>query len=182
MGRYALMLAMLLLAAASGAQDNKGTVSAATAEDTLKPYQRYTGLPAFNILEMDSTTVFNTYNIPKGSVTALMLFSPDCKHCKRTIDALCKSMDSVSDVHFYLVTAYHSMTDIKKFYEEHHLSRYKNVEVVGMDYEFFYFTYYKTKFVPDVALYDKNKKLITLIEGETDATAIYNKVHGITKE
>jgi thiol-disulfide isomerase/thioredoxin len=163
----------ICLALSSLAQDDKKKAET----DTLKPYQKYTSLPAFNILEMDSLTLFNTYNIPKGKPVALMLFSPDCKHCKRTINALCASMDSIKDVQFYMVTGSHSMTDIRKVYKEHHLADYKNIIKMGRDPEFFFLSYYGTKFVPDVALYDEHKKLIKLIEGETTATEIYKALH-----
>ncbi len=180
MKKAILFLAIICsLALTAGAQNKKLSPGGdpPPPEDTLKPYQKYPTLPAFNILEMDSTTIFNTYNIPEGKPIALMLFSPDCKHCKRTVDALIKGMDSIKNVQFYLVTAMHSMTQIKEFYEEHHLSHYKNIQVVGMDYEFFYFSYYNTKFVPDIALYDEHKKLVKLIEGETNASEVYKWAH-----
>ena len=146
-------------------------------EDTLKPYQKYPTLPAFNILEMDSATIFNTYNIPEGKPIALMLFSPDCKHCKRTIKALEAGMDSIQNIQFYLVTASHNIADIKEFYEKHHIADYKNIKLVGRDMEFFYFSYYGAKFVPDIALYDEHKKLVKLIEGETNASEVYKYIH-----
>lgn len=150
---------------------------ATAAADTLKPYQKFPVLPAFNILQMDSTTIFNTYNIPSGKPIALMLFSPDCKHCKKTIKALLAGMDSIKNVQFYLVTAAHSVTEIREFYKEHHMADYKNIVMVGRDFEFFFFSYYQTKFVPDIALYDSRKKLVKLIEGETTASEIYKYVH-----
>ena len=86
-------------------------------------------------------------------------------------------MDSIKNIQFYLVTSTHSMTEIKEFYASHHLADYKNIHVVGRDYEFFYFTYYGTKFVPDIALYDEHKKLVKLIEGETNASEVYKLIH-----
>ncbi len=173
-----LFIAICLYAMAH-AQDKKPDISgmAPVACDTLLPYQKFPTLPAFNIREMDSITIFNTYNIPDGRPVALMLFMPDCKHCQRTMDALIRGMDSIKNIRFYLVTAVHSMKAIKEFYNEHHLERYKNIEVVGMDYEFFYFSYYNTRFVPDIALYDEHKKLVHLIEGETNAGEVYKWIH-----
>ncbi len=178
MERIILVLLMLCACAttATAQVEKKSTDSTATI-DTLRPFQKYPVLPAFNILEMDSLSIFNTYNIPSGKPIALMLFSPDCKHCKRTINALLKGMDSIKNIQFYLVTSTHSMTEIKNFYAEHHLADYKNIKMVGRDYEFFYFSYYVTKFVPDIALYDEHKKLIKLIEGETTVAELYKYAH-----
>ena len=177
MGRVLQSVLLLFISVTfTFAQEAKKTTDT-TAADTLRPYQKYPVLPAFNILEMDSSTIFNTYNIPAGKPIALMLFSPDCKHCKRTIKALQSGMDSIKNIQFYLVTSTHSMTEIKEFYASHHLADYKNIHVVGRDYEFFYFTYYGTKFVPDIALYDEHKKLVKLIEGETNASEVYKLIH-----
>jgi thiol-disulfide isomerase/thioredoxin len=158
-------------------EQKKDGASTAANTDTLKPYQKYPTLPAFNIRLMDSATIFNTYNIPEGKPIAIMLFSPDCGHCKRTIKALIKGMDSIKDIQFYLVTGFHDMSAIRQFYEEHHLARYDNIKVVGRDYEFFFVDFYKTKFVPDIALYDAHKKLVKLIEGETNASEVYKALH-----
>lgn len=175
-----IVLAVLVLSltvTASYAQENKTTSDTTVVIDTLKPYQKYPVLPAFNILEMDSSTIFNTYNIPGGKPIALMLFTPECKHCKRTINALVAGMDSLQNIQFYLVTAAHDMTEIREFYKEHHLADYKNIKMVGRDYEFFYFSYYGAQFVPDIALYDKHKKLIKLIQGETTVSEVYKYAH-----
>jgi len=148
--------------------------------DTLKkvvpdslPYLKYPALPAFNILLLDSTTVFNTYNIPKGSVSALVFFDPDCKHCKATIKEITDKMDSLKDVQFYIFSARHDISMIKKFYDDYHLARFPNIKAVGMDSEFFFFLFYKTKFVPDIAMYDKSKKLIKLFEGSASVKDLY---------
>ncbi len=173
MGRlFSILLATMFFASTCSAQDNKQEVT-----DTLKPYQKYPTLPAFNIRLLDSVTVFNTYNIPEGNPIALMFFSPDCKHCKKTIKELLKGMDSIKEVQFYLFTSYHDVQMLRDFYNEYHLADYKNIKVVGRDYEFFFFSYYGTKFVPDIALYDAHKKLIKLIEGETNASEIYKSLH-----
>jgi thiol-disulfide isomerase/thioredoxin len=158
------------------AQDKKSGGDAQK-DTTLQPYQKYPTLPAFNILLMDSVTIFNTYNIPEGKPIAIMLFSPDCKHCKRTIMALEAGMDSIKNVQFYLVTAAHNMADIREFYKEHHLNDYKNIQIVGRDYEFFFMSFYGVKFVPDIALYDEHKKLVKLIDNETKASEVYKYIH-----
>lgn len=144
--------------------------------DTLKPYQKNQDLPAFNVRLLDSVTIFNTYNIPEGKPVGLVLFDPDCKHCKHTIKNLLQNMDSVSNVQFYLVTPIHDISMVRRFYDEYKLADYKNIQVVGIDYEFFYFGNYVVRNVPDIALYDQHKELIKLIEGEFTATDIYRSI------
>lgn len=178
MKKVLLIIAVCCAAMQAVAQDKtevKGNTVSPT--DTLEPYQKYPTLPAFNILMRDSTTIFNTYNIPDGKPTAILFFDPDCKHCKHTIHMLLKGMDSVKNIQFYMITATHSMTNLRTFYDERHLAEYPNIKTVGRDYEFFFFGHYHAKVVPDIALYDEHKKLVKLIQGEFTASAIYDAYH-----
>jgi thioredoxin-related protein len=174
-----LVVCLLTLSFTGTAQEQQKEVQPVQVEDkdTLRPYQKSPKLPAFNIQLMDSVTIFNTYNIPKGKKTILMLFFPDCKHCKRTIKNLISGMDSLKDVQFYLTSSVHSMTDVKKFYEEHHLADFDNIKVVGRDFEFFFFGFYGTRTVPALAIYDENKKFLKLFEGETTVKQLYEYTH-----
>lgn len=147
------------------------------AQDTTKPYLKYPTLPAFNIMELDSSTIFNTYNIPSGKVTALMLIDPGCKHCIRSIRNLVAGMDSLRDIDFYIVSPIHSMQALRDLYADYHLADQKNIKVVGRDYEIFFIGYYMVRSFPDVVLYDEHKKLIKLREGEFTATDLYKLLH-----
>ena len=171
MRKLVILLAVLSLSCCARAQ------SANDVADTLRPFQKNPKLPAFNIKLMDNETIFNTYNIPAGKPIVLMEFLPDCSHCRKTTQGLLNGMDSVKDVQFYLVTPFHDMDEIKKFYTDFHLADYKNIKVVGRDYEFFFHDFYGIKSVPDMALYDGNKKLVKLFEGETTVHELYKYVH-----
>lgn len=147
------------------------------AGDTLKPYQKNPTLPAFNIKLPDNATIFNTYNIPAGKPTILMLFLPDCKHCVKATKELIRGMDSLQDIQFYLATPVHDTALIIKYCTEFQLEKYKNIKVVGRDYEFFFHDFYGVMSVPDFALYDKNKKLVRLFEGEVTVSELYKYSH-----
>jgi thiol-disulfide isomerase/thioredoxin len=176
-----VFLLVILCCVATGlkAQDTKNEVKKdePSKEDTLLPFQKYPTLPAFNIMMMDSVTIFNTYNIPEGKPIAIMFFDPGCKHCKFTMSALIAGMDSIKNIQFYLVTPMHSMTELRGFYDKYRLGNYKNIQVVGRDFEFFFFSFYGAKFLPDIALYDEHKKLVKLIRGDTNASAVYQAFH-----
>ena len=163
-------------ASAQDAKDVTAPLPATVKKDSL-PYQRFPSLPAFNIMLADSATIFNTYNIPGGKPIALMLFDPDCKHCKDLTKRMLAAMDSLQDIQFYMLTPAHSMAAIRKFSADFHLADYKNVRVVGRDYEFFFHEYYGVKFVPDIALYDKNKTIIKLFEANATVQDLYEATH-----
>jgi len=144
--------------------------------DTL-PYQKYPALPAFNIMLLDSATIFNTYNIPEGKPVVILFFDPDCKHCKVEIRLLLAGMDSLKDVRFYFITSVHDFGKIRKFYGEYELKEYKNIEVVGRDYEYFFITYYGVKFVPDLVIYDEHKNLVKFFDGHVSVSDLYKLTH-----
>jgi len=148
----------------------------ATAADTL-PYLKYPTLPAFNIMLLDSSTIVNTYNIPEGKPTLIMFFDPECKHCRMVTKTLLDKMDSLNDIRFYMITSVHDFNKIRTFYDEFHLADYKNIEVIGRDYEFFFVTYYGIKYVPDLVLYDGHKKLVKYFEGHVTVGELYSLTH-----
>lgn len=150
------------------AQVNKN----AQPQDVL-PYLKYPKIPAFNIMLLDSSTIFNTYNIPKGRPVAIMFFDPDCSHCRTFTEALTRGMDSLKNVRFYMVTFNHNMEQLRDFYKKYELEKYKNIEVVGRDYEFFFMSYYGAQTLPIVVLYDADKKLATLLDNVKNASQIY---------
>ena len=177
------MLLCLFVTAAHAQEKSDIKHVAPPVKDSLAPYQKYPTLPAFNILMMDSVTIFNTYNIPEGKPIAIFFFSPDCAHCQRTTKRLLDSMESLKDIQFYMITAVHNFTYIRNFYKLYHLGDYKNIQLMGRDYEFFFGSFYGIRYVPDIALYDEHKKLIKLIQGETYAKDIYDAVYppGVSK-
>ena len=82
-------------------------------------------------------------------------------------------MDSLSKIEFYIFSARHDLSMIRSFAEAYKLQNFPNIKIVGMDKEFFFFSYYKVKFVPDLALYNGNKMLIKLLQGEFTVKELY---------
>lgn len=151
----------------------RGVPDPGRSKDSL-PYRVNPILPEFSIMLMDSSTIFNSKSIPTGKPIVLMLFSPGCQHCSDAIDTILKGMDMLNDVRFYLISTMQSMTMIRKFYNDHHLERYKNIEAIGWDFDFFYLEDYGTMQIPDFAVYTKNKKLIKLFEVNMSARELYD--------
>lgn len=145
-------------------------------KDTLL-YKKYPDLPAFNIRLMDSFNVFNTYNIPKGRYSLLVLFEPDCKHCQDVTREILRGMDSLSNIDFYWLTPGQSMTRLREFYKEYKMADYANIKAMGRDYEFFFIDYYGIKSYPDFALYDEKKKFVKLFLGRVTPKELWEETH-----
>jgi len=171
-----LLLAALLLGMLQNnivsAQNTTAEKPAEPKKDTLLPYQKNPGLPAFKILEMDSTTTFNTYDIKPGKPTLLMFFGPDCGHCKHQMEKMIAGMDSLKQLQIYMVS-FANPTPIKNFYEEFHLDKYPNVKVVGKDAEFFFGSFFGARAVPFMAVYDKHKKFVKKFESSATVQQLY---------
>lgn len=158
MFRLGLCLLMIAFAVPASAQMN--------ARDSMQlpAYQRFPTLPAFNILLQDSSTIFNTYNIPEGRPTVLFFFSPDCDHCIMTTDSLLKNMKSMQGADFHMFT-FSSLAMLKPFAEQRRLAEYPNILTVGKDYQYFFPMYYKAETVPYLVVYDRKKRLARLWNG-----------------
>lgn len=127
--------------------------------DRRQPYEKNLSLPAFFILETDSSTIFNTYNIEEGKPAILFYFSPDCEHCHITCKELLASMDSMKNADFYFAT-FAPISLLKPFEEEYHLHNYPNIRVVGKDYQYFFPPYFAITTVPCVVVYDRKKQMV----------------------
>ena len=141
------------------------------------PYMKYPELPAFNIWLMDSFTIFNTFNIPKGRPTLLILFDPECTHCQELTRELMHGIDSISNIDMYWFTLNKSMTVIRKFCADNHFELHPNIKAVGRDYEFYSLDFFAINSLPDLALYDENKKIIHLFEGRATVKDLYEYTH-----
>ncbi|MCF8448643.1 MAG: hypothetical protein K9G49_02125 [Taibaiella sp.] len=141
------------------------------------PYKLNPMLPAFNIMLSDSSTLFNTFNIPRGRKVAIMAFSPDCKHCAHLTQALTAGMDSLKDIDFYMVTPSRDFTAIRKFAKEHQLDKYPNIKAIGCDYEIFFLYHFGSFRIPDIALFGKDRKLLALLESDITVSQIYEAAH-----
>jgi len=153
-----LLCSLLLVALAynSFAQSQKDS----TASEL--PYLKYKSLPAFQIRMLDSHTIFNTFNIPKGKPTVLIMFSPDCDHCEQLSKMITDSIAAFDKVNLYLLSPM-PLSQIKQFALKNGLIKYKQIKV-GQDFSYFMASFFKTDTVPFIVVYDKEKQYVTTIK------------------
>ena len=120
-------------------------------------------LPSFNVLLMDSSTVFSTDTIPYGKPFVMMYFSPDCEHCQKQVEDLLKNMDRFRNIHFYFFTPFQFHL-LKSFYEYYHLYNYPNI-TIGFDNRFFLPNHFNARSTPWVFIYNDKKRLERVYEG-----------------
>jgi thiol-disulfide isomerase/thioredoxin len=133
--------------------------------------------PSFNILLLDSVTLFNTQNIPEGRPFIIVFFSPDCEHCQKETADLLENMNLLRKVNFYFITI-ESMDRMKVFYYYYKLYRYPNI-TLGRDYTYFFPSHFSGVVPPYSVIYDQYKRLRAVFKGETMTSqfaAIINKL------
>jgi thiol-disulfide isomerase/thioredoxin len=148
---------MILLSGSVSAQ-TKTTVDEA-------PYKKDPHIPAFNLLLPDSTW-FTKDQLPGSyDYTIIVYFSPDCPHCQHEAREIVAKMDSLKNS-FFVFAAYKSLEDVQGFASYYGLDKFKNVRV-GRDPQYFIPSFYRIKFNPYIAVYNKKGLLEKVYDPET---------------
>jgi thiol-disulfide isomerase/thioredoxin len=127
-------------------------------------------LPSFNLFLSDSTTHFNTSQIPTGKPVVLFFFGPYCPYSRAEMADIVDHMKTLQEIQFYVFTTA-QFPDMKNFYKEYQLQKYRNI-VVGIDYTNFFGSYFKAPGVPYLAVYDAQKKLKEVLVGKSDVSVL----------
>lgn len=114
-------------------------------------------LPSFKLLLPDSTTYFDTKDISGKQPVVLFYFSPRCPYCHQQMEEICKSAERLKHIRFYIFTVY-PFPEMKIFYEQYQLKNFPNI-AMGIDNELFFGNHFKTKQVPYMAIYGRDKRL-----------------------
>ena len=97
-------------------------------------------LPSFKIILQDSTTYFDTKDIPEGKPVVLFLFGPHCPYSRAQMEEILYNMKTLKDIQFYVLTTW-SFSDLNKAYNYYQLKKYPNI-VAGIDYSNFIKKYF----------------------------------------
>lgn len=151
------------------------SISAQPPLDSIPIYKRFPELPQFSIIRLPDSTAFTREDLPKKKETIIMLFSPDCDHCKHAIQDLLAKQEEWKKAELVLISSL-DYVHIQKFYDEFHLADYKNI-VVGRDGSFHLGLFYKIRTYPSIYVYDKNHKLITEFIGKINPDDLAKSLH-----
>jgi thioredoxin-related protein len=139
------------------------SLTAFSQSQTDPPYRRFPTVPPLKLLLTDSSTVFTDKDLKKGRPLLLILFSPDCDHCKKETGELIEKIDSFKNIQIVMAT-FMTVDKIRPFYENYKLDRFSNI-IVGYDMQHMLTTYYRISYTPFLAFYDKKGNLIDGFQG-----------------
>jgi thiol-disulfide isomerase/thioredoxin len=130
---------------------------------TLAPYKRFPTVPPLKLLLLDSTSYFTKNDLKKNKPVLIIVFNPDCEHCKHETEELIKNIDSLKNVQIIMATMM-PFDLMKSFYENYDLQRFQNI-TVGKDVQYTLPSFYQMHFMPYLAMYDKKGNLLATFEG-----------------
>jgi|SRR5215831_1423967 len=154
MKKIFFVFAILLMSAASFAQNGY---------DTMPPYRRFPTVPAFRLLETDSTTIITKDILKKNKPVLIVLFNPECDHCKHETEEILKHIDELNKVQIVMATMA-QYAPMKEFYVKYKLADFDNIRV-GQDFQYMLPSFYRVHSLPYLAMYDQKGKLLSTFEG-----------------
>lgn len=132
-------------------------------ETTLPVYKQFPQVPPFDIVMVPDSTRFKKADLKKKKPVIVMVFSPDCDHCKHATNDLLKQTKLLKDVQV-VMTSNLPYSYIKKFYEDFGIAKYPGI-IMGWDEKHFLGTYYEVRNFPSVYVYDKKGQLVQEFTG-----------------
>lgn len=154
MKKISLVLSILCISCVAFAQNGY---------DTVPPYKRFPMVPAFRLLETDSVTLFTKEELKKDKPVLVIVFNPECDHCKHETEEILKHIDDLKKVQI-VMAAMGQYAPMKEFYTKYKMSEQSNIKV-GQDFQYLLPNFYRIHNLPYLAMYDKKGKLINTFEG-----------------
>ena len=138
--------------------------------DTIPPYQKDSlHIPAFTVLQTDSSFT-NDKKIPGNKPVVIIYFSPECGHCQLTAQEFGEKMKDMRNI-FFVWVSYYPLPEIKEFAKKFNLQQFTNI-IIGRDQNYTIPSYYRVKFTPFMAIYNKEHHLIQTYGQGTEADTL----------
>jgi len=141
--------------------------TAFTAPVTIKTGMEGRPLPAFDMQLYDSLTHLNTADIPTGQPLIVIGFSPTCTHCQAETADIIKNIERFKNVRICFTTDF-PLKEMQVYYRYYKLKQYPNI-IMGRDSTSAFLNYFKATAVPYTAVYDPQKRLKRVMNGQAAA-------------
>ena len=88
----------------------------------------------------DSSTYYNTVNLPLNKSVVLFYFGPKCPHSRVQMQGIIDKMDQFKDIQFIIFTTA-PFSEMKWFYNKYELNKYPNIKT-GVDFSNYFVKYF----------------------------------------
>lgn len=140
----------------------KKTDTSRPAFDTRAGYEKDPNIPAFTISRVPDSSAFTNKDLDPKKQTIIMVFGPECSHCKDEMKKLLAHVDLFSHVQFVMY-APAKFSLAQNFYNEFELSKYP-LFMVGADPLFKLGGFFQISSLPTLFLYDRKGKFVKRFE------------------
>jgi thiol-disulfide isomerase/thioredoxin len=144
-----------------------GCMSEPPAPKVVKPEGQ--PVPEFKVLLRDTTTWFNTKDIPKGKPFLLMFYGQNCVPCESLLSNVLAHPDSINTTKIYLLSADY-FHNLGAYEDSFHLSKYDFI-LSGLDPGIF-FSYFGSNVFPLTVVYNEQKKLKQIVVGQVSLDSL----------
>jgi thioredoxin-related protein len=134
--------------------------------DSLPIFRRFPNVPPFTIMALPDSTSFKKEDLSNRTKLMLVLFSPDCDHCRHFTRDLLSHYDLFKKVQIVMASSM-DYSIIQSFYSEFNIARYPAIQM-GRDVNYFLGTFFQVTQFPSVFLYNKKGQLIQSFSGTID--------------
>ncbi len=146
------------------------TLGAFSQADTLPPYKQVPFVPPFKI-QLANGNWFSKADM-QNKPTLILYFSPDCGHCQLETEELVTKAKPLNNFQIVMITS-RSFDEMKNFSDKYMLQKIPNIKI-GSDTARFVTHFYKVKFTPFSAVYDKKGSLVKSYESGIDFDELIN--------
>ena len=118
------------------------------------------------IKEITPMKTITNADLPKDKNTIVMLFNPTCGHCEEQTESFQKNIGLFKNTQLLFIAAPSMGPYMGGYAQKYHLNEYPQIWF-GLDYDNFIekaFLYYA---LPQLCIYDKDKKLVRMMSGGT---------------
>jgi peroxiredoxin len=129
----------------------------------------------FNVLLPDSTTYFNTSNLPAEKKVVLFYYSPTCPYCRAQMREMLNHIERYQNVQLCVVTN-GDFKSMKEFNDYFKLQAVPNI-ITGVDTGSVFARNYQVLSVPFTATFDEQKRLKSAYAGRITGKTLLRITH-----
>jgi len=130
--------------------------------------------PVFNLISLDSATIFSTDKIVQNKPVVFLFFSTTCEHCQNEMKDLLKHKEDFTKIQLLLIST-ENLSEIKNFFNEYSLAKIPGMRI-GKDYKYAGIKHFMFERFPFCAIYSKNRQFIKSFESEFDTDLILKEL------
>lgn len=139
------------------------SIKAQNPVDTLPAYVRLPEIPPFSMMKAPDSSRFSYENLKKKRPVIIVVFSPDCGHCKQFTKELLAHYERVKNAQVVMISVLpYSLVD--HFYETEKIADYPAI-TIGSDINNFLGTFFNVRNFPTVCVYNKKGRFTGRLEG-----------------